>query len=190
MAIKTKHRTVILFSSAIIAMVIISTLVGYGLYIQWKEDTFAVDYRNSMYKLTADIFKKDIEIYNVKTEFENGASSLPKILMLEGKLKNNSPKTITSIMLEVSFSRPDGYVVYKDWFHPLGEGVLSGSPFFSSIKRTRDVLRPGENMSFRHLLRNCPPEVISQIFKKTLFAKSGSEGEIKLIITVSGVSVS
>lgn len=189
MVIKSKHRTVILFSSAIIAMVIVSTLIGYSLYIQWKEDAFAASYRNSIYKLTAEIFKTDIEIHNIATRFGNGTSSLSKIPVLEGKLKNNSSKTITSIMLEVSFSRPDGYVVYKDWFYPLGEGILAGSPFFSSVKQTRDVLQPGENMSFKYLLRNCPSEVISRFFTKTGFAKTGSEGEIKLAISLSGVSI-
>ena len=188
MGIKRKHLTVVLFSSAIIALVIVSTLVGYSLYVQWKEDTFAVDYRNSIYRLNAEIFKNDIEIHGVRAGLRN--SGLPsETPVLEGKVKNDSSKTITSIMLEVSFSISDGSVIYRDWFYPFGEGAFSGSPFFSGIKRTREVLRPGESMAFNYPLRNCPSEVIARIFPGKGFAKTAPGRRIEFNVSVSGVSV-
>jgi len=188
MLIKRKQLTLVLFSSAIIVIVIISTLIGYSLYIQWKEDTSAVKYRNSIHNLSAEIFKDGIDIYNVRIEFEKGSSS--KMPALKGKLKNRSSKTITSIMIELSFSKPDGYVIYRDWFYPLGEEALSSSPFFSSIKRTKEVLRPGEIMSFSYLLRKCPPEAVSQLSAMKAFAKTNPDKAIKLDLSVEGVSVS
>ncbi len=188
MLIKRKQLTLVLSSSAIIAIVIISTLVGYSLYVQWKEDTSTVKYRNSIYKLTAEIFKDAIDIYNVRIEFEKATSSQTPVL--KGKLKNRSSKTMTSIMIGLCFSKPDGYVIYRDWFYPLGEEALSSSPFFSSIKRTKKVLRPGEIMSFGFLLRKCPPEAVSQLSAMKAFAKTNPDKAIKLELSIEGVNVS
>ena len=188
MVFKRKHLTVEIFSAAIIVLVMVSTLIGYSVYVQWKEDTAAVDYSNSMYKLTAEIFRKYVEIHNIRTIIREDDHQL-RTAVLEGKVKNNSSKTITSIMIELSFSRPDGCVVYRDWFYPLGEGSFPGSPFFSAVKRARKVLEPGESLSFKYLLRNCPPEVISRIFADSEFAKTGPEQEVELDLSVAGISI-
>ncbi len=188
MLIKKKHASVIIFSSIIITVVFLSTLVGYNLYIQWKKDSFALKYRNSIYKLNAEIFKKDIVISNVNIKI-GGSELFAEMPLLEGSLKNNSTKTITSVRIEVSFLKGDGSVIYKDWFHPLGEQQFIHPILFSGIEHTRNVLLPGEGISFRHLLRNCPKEVFSQLSTKANFAKSNSEDEMKLDYSIAGLSV-
>jgi hypothetical protein len=188
MFIKRKHIAVIIFSSVIIAIVFMSTLVGYSLYIQWKKDTFALRYRNSIYKLTAELFRKDITISNVyiKMESDELSSGMP---LMEGSLRNNSNKTITSIMIEVSFLAPDGTIVYDSWFDPLGGQHFGGPPLLSGAKQTSNILLPGEDISFRHLLRNCPPEVVAQLATKAEFAKSHPKDNVKLEYSIAGLSV-
>jgi hypothetical protein len=188
MRIKKKHILVVVFSSVIITVVLVSTLVGYSLYIQWKEDSFAAKYRNSIYKLTAEMLRKDITIANTSVRIgkDEPFSGMP---VLEGSIKNNSPKTITSMMIELSFFRPDGSVVYKDWFYPLKEKQVSQPVSFSGAERTRNVLLPGEGMTFRHLLRSCPHALVTQIAMDEEFAKTGSENDIKLEYSITGLSV-
>ena|GEM_PF-710081 len=188
MFIKKKHIAVIIFSSIIIAVVFMSTLIGYSLYIQWKKDSFALRYRNRIYKLTAELFRKDIIISNVYVKMENDGpfSEMP---VVEGSLKNNSNKTATSVMIEVSFLAPDGAVIYDSWFDPLGEQRFGSPPLLFGGRQTRNVLLAGKSMSFRHLLRNCPPDVVAQVSTTADFAKSYSKDKTKLVYSVTGLSV-
>ena len=188
MSIKKKHILVVVFSSIIIASVFISTLVGYTVYLQWKKDSFALEYRNSIYKLTAELFKNDIVLSNVYVKLGEGSGVLGMPL-LEGSLKNGSDKTITSVMIEVSFVREDGTVVYNDWFQPLGKGRFSSGVLFSGMRGTKNVLLPGEGLSFRHILRNCPRKVFEAVSSKAEFAKENSADRINIVYTVTGLSV-
>jgi len=189
MFIKKKHIVVVVCSSLVISIVFVSTLVGYSIYIQWKKDSFASKYRNSIYKLTAELFNEDIALSKVSVKIgENKLFS--GIPLLEGSLKNDSSKSITSVQIEVSFQEPDGSVVYKDWFYPLGKQRLDSPALAAMLNKTGNVLLPGEGITFRHLLRNCPREIISEVFTKTEFARQHSNGKIKLSYSVTGLSVS
>ena len=188
MVLRKKHALVIFFSSTIIAIVLVTTLAGYSLYVQWKKDSFALKYRRSIYKLTADLFKKDVAVYNVSVRIGDNElfSGMP---ILEGSLKNNSGKTITSILVEISFLKGDGAVIYHDWFHVLGEKHYGSPPAFSEKKQAGNVLLPGEGISFRHLLRNCPREVIDHVTVKSQFAKSHPKDSMKMVYSITGMSV-
>jgi len=189
MRIKTKQIILVIFSSAIIALIMISTIVGYSIYLQWKEDVHTVRYRDLIYKLTAEIFRKDIEISGVKTEFVQD-DLLPGTPILEGKIKNNSPKAITSLTVELVISRPDGYVLYKNWYYPLEEAALSESPFFSGRIRGEGTLAQGDTVTFRLPLKNCPAEVLSELSNKDIFAKKTPSPKIKIGLHIAGASVS
>ena len=188
MRIKRKHAQVIIYSSVIIAIVFISTLAGYSIYVQWKKDTFASKYRNSIYKLTSELFKNDIVLSNIDVKMdENNVSA--KVPLIEGRIKNNTGKTVTSVLVEVAFLEPDGRVLYRGWFHPLGERRF-GSPIFSpSAQKTRNVLLPGEGITFRYLLRNCPREVVREISKKSEFAKNRTDNTINIFCSIEGLKV-
>jgi hypothetical protein len=182
--IKSKHFLVISFSSIIIGLVLVSTVIVHTLYVEWKNNSFIQRYNSSISKLTAEMLRKDISIANVKVGLskEGPFSGLP---FVEGSLKNNSGKTITSLRLEMSFKRPDGSVVYKDWLHPIGEERFFGSSSFPDIEHTKNVLLPGENISFSHLLRNCSPEVVSQFSLKKGFAKTDTEDKVRLEYSIT-----
>jgi len=190
--IKNKHFKVILFSSFIVVVVMLSVLIGYGIYLQWKEDVGAAQYQSFLCKVTAEMFRDEITIYNatVKPSEDDRESGVPEgMTVLDGKIKNNSSKTITSMMLEVAFSRPNGSVIYRDWFDPFDQDFLGRSPFFSGRKRMGTVLAAGEYMSFRHVIGNCPSEILEQIRKKSVFAKKEKSKNIQFDISVRELSV-
>jgi uncharacterized membrane protein len=189
MFIKKKNIVVVVCSSLVISVVFVSTLIGYSLYIQWKKDSFASKYRNFIYKLTAELFEKNITLSEVSVKI-GGNKLFSGIPLLEGSLKNNSSKSITSVQIEVSFQEPGGSVVYKDWFYPLGKQRLDSPALVARLNKAGNVLLPGEGITFRHLLRNCPREIVSEVFTKTEFARQHSKGKIKLGCSVTGLSVS
>lgn len=179
-----KHITVVLFSSVIIAVVFISTIVGYTLYIQWKKDAVALTYRNTIYRIKADILKDDIVISNIHARIadEGAFKGMP---ILEGTVENKTKKTVTSLLIEVSFVSEDGSVLYKDRVFPLGEGSS-----FIVMGETSRLFSPGGEISFKHLLRNCPIDVIKFLKKKGSFAKSAPGDEITMEYSIAGVSLS
>ena len=179
---------VIAFSSLIIGVVLVSTVIVYTLYVEWKNNSFIQRYSDSISRITAEMLRKDVGIANVRVGLhkEGPFSGMP---FMEGSLKNNSKKTLTSIRLELSLQKPDGSVVYKGWLHPIGEERFARSASFSDTEDTRNVLSPGESISFRHLLRNCPPEVISQFSSKKEFAKTDAEDNIKLDYLITRMTV-
>ena len=189
---KSKHFNVILFSSFMVVMVMLSVLVGYNVYLQWKENVGEARYQNFSYKVTAEIFRGNIDIYSstVKSGEKSREFGAPEGMpVLDGKVKNNSGKTITSMMLEVVFSRPDGAVIYRDWFYPLDQDFLNRSPLFSGRKTTGATLASGEYFSFRHALGSCPAEIVEQIDTKGVFAKTERDEDVKFDLSVRELSV-
>jgi len=189
MFLKKKHILVIILSSAIITGVLVSTLAVYSLYMQWKEDSFALRYRNSIYKLTAEIFRDDVIISSLSVKIEND-KIFGKSPVLEGTIKNSSNKTLTSILMEISYIRPDGTVAYKGWMHPLGEKHFGDFTMPQAARQARHVLVPGETVHFRQVLRNCPRDIVRQISSKSNFAKNQSVKKAEFEYSMVGLSVS
>ncbi|MFH1665058.1 MAG: hypothetical protein ABIA77_02810 [Candidatus Omnitrophota bacterium] len=187
-----KHVIVVTFSSVIIAIVLISTLIGYSLYVRWKEDSFGLKYRNSIYKLTAELFRKDIVLANVNVVIgeDDPFAGMP---VIGGSLKNNSSKTLTSILVEISFYGADGAVIFKDRVYPLGGGTEKQYPgpdiLSANIGPTRNILLPGEGISFRHLLRNCPRKLIAHFDTKSKFARVYPQDKITMKYSVEGLNI-
>ena len=188
MGLKSKNILVILFSSVIVAVVFLSTLLGYSLYVEWNNDSRAVEYANSMYILTAEIFKNEVIISNVTVRMGELGPFRDKPI-IEGEIKNNSSKAINLLTLEVFFEKSDGSVVYKDRLLPLGRGQFAHSTLFSGVEPGHEVLLPSNSKIFRHIFRNCPPEVLHEIAKKTDFAKSTSTGNMKIRYLITEMSV-
>ncbi|MGB2600748.1 MAG: hypothetical protein WBD00_06840 [Candidatus Omnitrophota bacterium] len=188
MFVKKKHILVILFSSLIISVVFLSTLAGYMLYIQWKKDSFALNYRDSIYKLTAELFNKDVVLSNVSFKIGDQEPFLGKPLF-SGSIKNNSNKSITSILLEVYIQEPNGNVVYRGWYYPLGEQPYGNPSVFFGAHPTRNVLLPGEGISFRHPLLNCSKQLVAEVSGKSKFAKRDSHSGLTLSYSIAGMSV-
>ncbi|MFH1305289.1 MAG: hypothetical protein ABIH74_02665 [Candidatus Omnitrophota bacterium] len=189
MFIKRKHIAVVVFSSLVVVIVFASTLIGYTLYIQWKKDSFTGKYHVSIGRLTAELFRKNIVLSNVNVKEAPGDEHFPAVPLLEGTLKNSSGKTITSVLLEVSFLAPDGTVEYYGQFYPVGgKPPLLGVTLFEK-KHEEDVLLSGQSLSFSHFLKNCPRRVIRQLSSGTNFARGSSKNTLKMVCSVVEVSV-
>ena len=188
MFLKKKHILVVIFSSVIVAVVLVSTLAVYSLYMQFKEDSFALRYRNSIYKLTAELFRKDIHISNLSVRImrDKASSGVP---VIEGSIKNGTGKTLTSVLMEISFTRPDGTVSYKGWLHPLGEKHFGDFTMPPAATQAGYVLLPGETVSFRHIMRNCPRDIIKQISARSNFAKRQPKEKSEFAHSIVGLSV-
>jgi len=176
---KTKHVLVVAFTSVIVAVVFVTTLVGYGLYMKWKEDSTSDWYNDAIYRLTADMFRKEIVLtnFNAYVPEEGQFKGVP---LIEGSIRNNSTKSVASVMIEASFSRPDGSVVSRTRFYPLGR-------MRSTANGTKSVLLPGKAISFTHPMRSCPVELKSELSTKAGFARG--ESRIKADYKMAGLSV-
>jgi len=187
MGIKKKHAQVILYSSLVIVVVIITTLIGQSLYIQWKKDSLALRYRESIYKITAEIFNDKVSLSNVNIRYPAGSAGRG-VPVAEGSIKNNSDKTITSLLVELSFVRDDGSVAYKIWFHPVGEDIYGETGVPSGINMAKEVIRPGEGISFRQPLRNCPKEVLESIGGRSSPARTTGD-RFNVVYGIKGMRV-
>ena len=188
---KLKHLQVIIFSSVVIAVILASTLAGYSLYLRWKEDVISVEYRNSILKLTADIFEDKVDIGGIDAKFgeagDDGAFSAGRAIV-EWSMKNNTGKQITHLGVEISFLDRDDAILYRDWTYPLGGEFQSGAPFFSGM-RTRKVLSPGESIRLEYVLRNCPERVRDFILGKNEFAKIDPTSDVHIEVKVCEMTV-
>jgi len=170
-------------------MVFILTLIGYNLYVKWKGDVSAAKYRSSIYELSAELFRKDIILSKVSVDIgKQSARTSPPFI--KGSLKNNSAKAVSSALVEVFFQKSDGRVIYKDWIYPLGVRKLPLGRFslFFRRSKTYNILLPGEGVSFRHPIRNCPNEIYEQFSNKTNFAKNG-KNKIMIIYSIVGLEI-
>lgn len=188
MFLRNKHANVIIYSSIVIAVVLVSTLAGYTLYIQWKEDSFALKYRNSIYKITAEMFRPEIAISNASAKISEG-EPFDGMPVFEGSIKNNSVKTLSSVTIEVVFRRKDGSVVYRGWLRPVGENGVSYKAQFPGEEKIGNALMSGEGMSFRFFLKNCPREIASSLPRRSDLSGNQSRDRFKLEYSVVGVSV-
>lgn len=187
MFIKKKHTGVIIFSSIIISIVFVSTVIGYGLYIRWKNETNAFIYRRAIYSLTAEVFRPSISMTDINV-VKSEKPDEPSLPMFQGHIKNNSPKSITSLLVEITFLDVDGAVIYKDQFDPLSSKG-NKHPLFFGRGPSSDILAPGAAITFNHILRSCPPKVLSQISTKKKFVKSDSRDKLNLDYFITGISV-
>lgn len=188
MFLRNKHANVIIYSSIVIAIVLVSTLAGYTLYIQWKEDSFALKYRNSIYKITAEMFRPEIVISNASAKISEG-DPFAGMPVFEGSIKNNSAKTLSAVTIELVFRRGDGSVIYRGWLSPIGENGPSHKAQFPGEEEIGSALMPGEGMSFRFFLKNCPREIASSLPKRSDLSKNPLKNKFKLEYSVVGVSV-
>lgn len=183
---KKKHVPVILFSSGIVIVVFLSTLFGYSLYTQFKKDALAAGYRDSIQRITADIFRKDLVFSNVNVKAPDEGSQGP---VFEGALKNNTSRVITFLIIELSFSDADGKVLYKEWIRPLSEQGFDGVLFSADTVSDGAVIAPGESLNFRHVMRNCPEHVVRRTSMWSGFARRDPSQDAKFNCSVGALKI-
>ncbi|MFA6636118.1 MAG: hypothetical protein WCV56_03245 [Candidatus Omnitrophota bacterium] len=183
---KKKHIPVILFSSGIVIVVFLTTLSGYGLYTQFKKDAFTVGYRDSIHRITADIFRKDLVFSDVAIALPEDGGENP---VFKGTLKNNAARSLAGILVEVSFSDDDGRVLYKEWIRPLPGQSFAAVPFSVPAVSEDFTLLPGESFKFVHVMRNCPEYLVKHTSMRRGFAKRDVSKDISFKYSIKELKV-
>ena len=93
------------------------------------------------------------------------------------------------LKLKVAFRNPEKEVIYVDVFHPIGAEFDSFVNLSELTRTTENFLREGDSISFKHQLKNCPPEVLNYLKAKLKFARSQAKDPLELIYKVEGLNI-
>lgn len=163
MLIKPKSLVVVALSSVVIAGVLVSTLIGYYMYVELKETENSKVCMDAIRKLQARIFAKDIEASGLSFGMDQ-AGPLAGRPVIKGVVRNRSARRVYNILLRVKFIDAGGTSVYEVVFHPLeptfGIDQL-GSITLSYLKGPqRNSIEPASSKTFKRIMPNFPKELL------------------------------
>ena len=164
MIIKKKSLVVALVSSLVILLVMITTLIGYLIYVELKDNESKLSYQALLQKLNAKNYSAYIDASKLNARLGKGGA-LEKEPIVEGVIVNKGRKAITDILLKVKFKDKDGAVLYEVTFHPqeppFGSFILTqvSIPYISGPSKVQ--IKPGDEFAFKRILANCPKEILS-----------------------------
>jgi hypothetical protein len=176
MLMKRKSLIVTLVSSFVISLVLVVTLIGYLAYIELKSEEFKRSYHHLMQGVNAKSYSRHIEFSRLCARMETSGALKGKAV-IEGVVKNNGPKNITALIVNIVFFDRDGAVIYEEGFNPqepsLGASTLPiiSIPYLSSPVKV--ILKSGEALTFKKILANCPPGIVAAL-KEDLSRSKGS----------------
>lgn len=174
MIIKKKSLIVALVSSFVIASVLVWTLIGYVIYLEFKDEESRRMYNGILEKLNAKIYSKYIEVSKLNVAISS-TGPLRGNPMIGGIIKNNGARAIRDLLIKVKFLDQDNAVIYEVLFHPqepsLGSSGLAQVtiPYLSASSRVTIV--PNDTLPFKKILTNCPKEILASLKKAPGFAK-------------------
>ena len=173
--IKRKSILVIFFSSVLIALVLIVTLIGFYIYLNLEEEQGDNAYQRSLYDITAQLYSK--YIYISKTVLKIGTKGFfDGKPVVEGAITNNSEKKVTFMKLRVSVIDKDDRVLYMENLYP-----LHAYTHLSVISQdTGNYLAPKDTISLKHILRHCPRYIIGYLKAQNEFAKGKSSEVLRV----------
>ena len=144
--IRKKHWVVIAFSSLIVALALISTLIGYFVYVNLTSSRYSWRHSRVLARTYAKIYSKHVEIPSIKLiKLKSGRK--PKLV---GRIINAGNKPVASIVLQVRFLDEGGKTLYTVMFQPLKA---------SSSKSRREYILPAGSLDFSYGLLKCPAEI-------------------------------
>jgi len=115
--IKRKSLIVGLISSMIIALALIVTLVGYSVYLEFKNGEFKRIYQELLKETKAKVYSKHLDIFGLDARIESTGALKGKPI-IEGAVTNKGTKDIVSLVLRLSFLDKDSAVIYELTAHP------------------------------------------------------------------------
>jgi hypothetical protein len=169
MIIKKKSLIVAVVSSFIISCVLVLTLAGYIIYLEWKDKELRTAYEQLMKKVNAKLYSRHIEISGLSAGIES-SGGLEGRPVASGALKNKGYRDIADIVMLIRFKDKDGAILYEVVFHPqeppLGASALSkvALPYISEPRKT--PIKAGATLPFKKILTNCPGGISSELRKK------------------------
>ncbi len=166
MIIKRKSLVVALVSGMVIALVLILTLAGYFMYIEFKGEEFKRTYQELLQKAKARVYSKYLDISGLDVKIENTGPLKGKPIV-EGVITNKGARTVMDLALKINFIDKDNAVLYELVLRPQ-EPVLGASgitqvsiPYLYTPPKA--VLRPHEVLTFKKIMTNCPTEVFVEL---------------------------
>jgi hypothetical protein len=164
--IKRKSLIVAFVSSVVIALVLILTLVGYYIYLEFKAEEFRRHYQDLLNKAKAKVYSKYIEIKKIDARIENTGALKGKPI-IEGIVTNKGTKDILNLAIRVSFLDKDGAVIYETELRPQEPALENTAlphiniPYLYNSPKT--VLRPNESFVFKKIIPSCPTEIFLEL---------------------------
>jgi hypothetical protein len=178
MLIKKKSLIVALVSGFVICLVLITTLVGYAVYLELKDDESRKAYQAQLYKANAKFYAKyiDIDRLGALTETSGALRGQPVVV---GIVRNRGYKDISDMLMKVKFLDRDGAIIYEAVFHPQEPSLGSSSltkvsiPYLS--ESSKSVIRPEGSLPFKRILAGCPREISAELEKGAPAQKSAGK---------------
>lgn len=168
MIIKKKSLIVGLVSSIVIALVLIMTLVGYFIYLEFKSREFDRVYQELLEKAKAKVYSKHLDIFSLDARIENTGALKGKPI-IEGAITNKGPREVVNLVLKLNFLDRDSASIYELIAHPQ-EPALGGAVFahlstsrLYSYTHPVDALKPGQTLKFKKIITSCPTEIFVEL---------------------------
>ena len=184
MPFKPRTILIIFVSSLIIASVLALTMFGFFAYLEWTKKHMRNEYKLALYELNGKLFNQYVIVDLYPKIGERGIFRNKSIIA--GTIKNISEKGIYSLKLKIGFYNKDGKTIYVDTFYPTG---LEFEPLRRMGDVTKNFLRKGDSISFKHELKKCPTQLLYYLKSKAKFAKSEKAGAITLKYTIEGLEI-
>lgn len=164
MIMKKKSLVVIFISGLLVSLVLVLTLAGYAVYIQLKDEESRIIYSETLRKINARFYSKQIGVTNIGANIER-KGPLEGKPVVQGNIRNSSGRSIKDMLLEINFLDKDDAVIYTVIFRPqeppLGSGILSKVSIPYLNRPAGNVISPGANLPFKRILSGCPEEILT-----------------------------
>ncbi len=176
--IKLKSLIVIIVSSILISLVILTTIFGLSLYTGYKEGESAKRHRVKIAQLNAKLYSPLIIIEGLRAKYENKGIYKDKCL-LEGTIKNDGYRTVSSVKIKVRFLSASGEAIYTEEFLPLKTPMVPRKTTIAAISlftsgRERPLM-PGKSLKFKRLLDEQKNKDIISPIKNRRYATNPNE---------------
>lgn len=166
MLIKRKSLIVALVSGVVISLVLILTLIGCFVYIEFKAEEFKRTYQELLRKAKAVVYSKHLEIsgLDARIEYTGPLKGKP---VIEGTVANKGSRAVTELTLKINFTDKDNAVIYETILRPqepsLGSSGLApiSIPYLYTPPKT--ALKPKEALRFKKILAGCPTEIFMEL---------------------------
>ena len=168
MLIKRKSLVVSLVSSIVIALVLIMTLVGYSVYLEFKSKEFGRIYQELLEKAKAKVYSRHLEIFGLDARIENTGALKGKPI-IEGAITNNGSRELVNLTIRLRFLDKDSASIYEFTACPQEPALGSAAFTHSSISRLSgysrpiDSLKPGQTLKFKKIITGCPTEIFVEL---------------------------
>ncbi len=187
---KLKSIIVIILSSILISSAILLTILGLSFYHGWKEKESVRQHKEGFARLNARIYNQHIDIQHLEAKYEKEGMYKSKCL-LEGVIKNNGYRTVSSVNLSIEFLNAAGDIIYVENFFPLKEPIMprrrtiAALSLFTSGKEL--PLLPSGSLRFKRVLSEQKNKDLTSPIKYKRYATNSGEWSGKFNHRVVGI---